>query len=116
MAAKRGDAEAPVERGAATVTVAIRWCAIFAIRFYQAYIRPHLIGRCRFTPTCSEYGIGCIHRHGLVRGGWYTFRRVMRCHPFSRGGVDPVPAARSPRAGAGAPEITGAAEEKHSPS
>ena len=67
------------------------WCAIFAIRFYQAFIRPHLIGQCKFRPTCSEYGIACLQHHGLRRGGWLTLRRLARCHPFSRGGMDPVP-------------------------
>jgi len=66
-------------------------CAIFAIRVYQHYIRPHLFGNCKFTPTCSHYGIGCLERYGLLRGGWLTLRRLVRCHPFAKGGHDPVP-------------------------
>jgi hypothetical protein len=66
-------------------------CAIFAIRFYQSYLRPHLFGNCKFTPTCSEYGIGCFERYGFIRGGWLTLRRLVRCHPFAKGGHDPLP-------------------------
>lgn len=65
--------------------------AIFIIRLYQAYLRPHLFGNCKFDPTCSHYGIGCLERHGLIRGGWLTLRRLVRCHPFAKGGHDPVP-------------------------
>lgn len=71
-----------------------RWTAIFLVRFYQAYIRPHLFGACKFCPTCSEYCIGCLERHGLVRGGLLTARRLLRCHPFAKGGLDPVPPPR----------------------
>jgi putative membrane protein insertion efficiency factor len=70
---------------------AARWLAIFVIRFYQSYIRPHLFGQCKFVPHCSAYGIECIAKHGVLKGGWYTARRVCRCHPFTKGGPDPVP-------------------------
>lgn len=46
---------------------------------------------CRFQPTCSEYAYVALHRHGIVRGGLLAVWRVLRCHPFSRGGLDPVP-------------------------
>lgn len=47
---------------------------------------------CGFEPSCSEYAVLAWHEHGAFRGGWMAFRRVLRCHPFSRGGFDPVPA------------------------
>ncbi len=76
-------------------TRAGRGTAVLLIRAYQACIRPHLIGQCKYCPTCSEYGIQAISQHGLWRGGWLTFRRLLRCHPFARGGIDPVPPRRS---------------------
>ena len=61
------------------------------IGFYRAFISPLLGPRCRFTPTCSSYGLEAIQRHGPWRGGWLTLKRVLRCHPFTPCGCDPVP-------------------------
>ncbi len=64
------------------------------IRGYQRYISPCFPPSCRFTPTCSQYGIQAIERYGLLRGGWLSLKRLLRCHPFHRDGtmkVDPVP-------------------------
>jgi len=69
--------------------------AVFAIRCYQAIIRPHLIGSCKFHPTCSEYAIDAIVQHGLFRGLELALRRVSRCQPFTPGGLDPVPMPNS---------------------
>ena len=68
---------------------------IRAIRFYQAVGSPFLGGHCRHYPTCSHYGIEAIERHGAVRGGWLTTRRVLRCNPLGTAGFDPVPPPRN---------------------
>ncbi len=65
--------------------------AVVLIRCYQAMIRPHLIGSCKFYPSCSEYGIEAFQAHGVLRGLSLTLRRISRCHPFGAGGFDPVP-------------------------
>ena len=61
------------------------------IRFYRRYISPAFPGKCRFIPTCSEYGIEAIEKYGAAKGAWLTFKRLLRCNPFSKGGYDPVP-------------------------
>lgn len=67
-----------------------RRAAILLIRIYQMTLSP-LIGRqCRFVPTCSNYAIEAIERHGLFRGGAMAAWRILRCNPFCRGGFDPV--------------------------
>jgi putative membrane protein insertion efficiency factor len=64
-----------------------------AIRLYQHRISPRLPGRCRFTPTCSEYAATALELHGTRRGSWLTARRLLRCRPYGATGADPVPAA-----------------------
>lgn len=64
---------------------------ILLIRFYQAVISPYLMPSCRFTPSCSAYGIEAISRHGPFRGVWLTLKRIGRCHPWGGSGYDPVP-------------------------
>ncbi len=64
---------------------------IALLRFYRYAISPMLGRNCRFHPTCSEYAIEAIRRHGALRGGWMAAKRVGRCHPFNPGGYDPVP-------------------------
>ncbi|NLJ63799.1 MAG: membrane protein insertion efficiency factor YidD [Christensenellaceae bacterium] len=63
------------------------------VSFYQKAISPHTIGACRFVPTCSEYMRIALERHGALKGLWLGIRRILRCHPFSSGGFDPVPEA-----------------------
>ncbi|MBN1192771.1 MAG: membrane protein insertion efficiency factor YidD [Coriobacteriia bacterium] len=65
--------------------------AVLAIRFYQKFLSPLLPASCRFMPTCSNYTITAIERYGLWRGGWLGLKRIGRCHPWSKGGHDPVP-------------------------
>ena len=64
---------------------------IALLRFYRYAISPMLGRNCRFHPSCSEYAIEAIQRHGALRGGWMAAKRVGRCHPFNPGGYDPVP-------------------------
>ena len=64
----------------------------FALRGYKRWISPMLPHACRFVPTCSEYAIEAVERHGVVPGGWLAATRVLRCHPFGGAGYDPVPA------------------------
>ncbi len=64
---------------------------ISAIRFYQKGISPLTPASCRFHPSCSQYGLEAVQRYGAARGSWLTLRRLARCHPFCKGGYDPVP-------------------------
>lgn len=65
--------------------------AVAALRFYKAAISPWLPRACRYEPTCSVYAREAIERHGFRRGAWLAAKRLARCHPFRRGGFDPVP-------------------------
>ncbi|MCC6286635.1 MAG: membrane protein insertion efficiency factor YidD [Chitinophagaceae bacterium] len=64
---------------------------IWLIRLYQAVISPILGPKCRFTPTCSQYGIEAFKKYGLIKGLWLTVKRISRCHPWGGHGYDPVP-------------------------
>jgi putative membrane protein insertion efficiency factor len=69
-----------------------RMAGLALIRFYQIFISPLIpAGTCRFEPTCSHYGYQAIVKHGLIKGGWLAFYRILRCQPFNPGGYDPVP-------------------------
>ncbi len=61
------------------------------IKLYQWVLSPLLGQRCRFYPTCSQYAIEAIQKHGALRGAVYTIRRLSKCHPWHDGGHDPVP-------------------------
>ncbi|MCC7327540.1 MAG: membrane protein insertion efficiency factor YidD [Burkholderiales bacterium] len=61
------------------------------IRGYQYLLRPLLGNNCRFYPSCSDYALQAIERHGAIRGLWLAVKRVARCHPYHPGGFDPVP-------------------------
>ena len=69
----------------------VAWLLLALIGFYRRFISPILGPRCRFTPTCSAYGLEAIEKHGPWKGGWLTLKRLLRCHPFTPCGCDPVP-------------------------
>ena len=64
---------------------------MLVIEAYRLALSPVLGGFCRYVPSCSVYGQEAIRRHGARRGGWLALRRIARCHPFRKGGLDPVP-------------------------
>lgn len=61
------------------------------IYLYKITLSPFLGGQCRFAPTCSTYAIEAYREHGVIKGTALTARRLARCHPFNKGGYDPVP-------------------------
>ena len=72
------------------------------IRAYQLLVSPLLGPRCRFYPSCSSYALQAIRAHGPLRGTWLAARRLLRCHPWNAGGLDPVP----PPTRVGAPQTS----------
>lgn len=64
---------------------------VLVVRIYRLAISPLLGRNCRFHPSCSEYAIEAIERHGSCKGSWLAARRISRCHPWHPGGYDPVP-------------------------
>jgi uncharacterized protein len=73
------------------ITAAPRTVLILLVRTYQIALSPLLPASCRYYPSCSTYAIEALERHGALRGGWLTLRRLARCNPFRPGGYDPVP-------------------------
>ena len=67
----------------------------FLLRGYQRWISPALLPACRYVPSCSQYALQAVELHGALRGSRLAVWRVLRCHPFVRGGYDPVPEPRS---------------------
>ncbi len=70
-----------------------RRIAAWPIIAYRLTLSRFLGGHCRFTPTCSAYGLEAVQQHGAVKGWWMAVGRICRCHPFHPGGYDPVPPA-----------------------
>jgi putative membrane protein insertion efficiency factor len=68
-----------------------RWILMALVHAYRIVISPLLPPSCRYMPSCSAYALEALERHGALRGGWLTLRRLARCHPFRPGGYDPVP-------------------------
>jgi uncharacterized protein len=61
------------------------------VRGYQMAVSPYLPRACRFVPTCSQYALEALDRYGAAKGLYLAVRRILRCHPFHKGGYDPVP-------------------------
>jgi len=64
---------------------------ILLIKIYQNLLSPLLGAQCRYTPTCSQYGVEAINKYGAFKGGWLTLKRIGRCNPWGGHGHDPVP-------------------------
>lgn len=64
---------------------------VLLVKFYQVCISPLKGPSCRFTPTCSQYAIEALRKHGPFKGSWLALRRILRCHPWGGSGYDPVP-------------------------
>lgn len=64
---------------------------ILPVRFYQLAISPMLPPSCRYVPTCSQYTIEALRKHGPVKGLWLAVKRILRCHPWGGSGYDPLP-------------------------
>lgn len=64
---------------------------IWLIRGYQKLLSPLLGAQCRYTPTCSQYAVEALQKHGALKGGWLAFKRILSCNPFGKHGYDPVP-------------------------
>ncbi len=64
---------------------------VMLIKAYKIMLSPYLPASCRYNPTCSSYGIEAGTKHGAIKGGWLTLKRISRCHPWGDHGYDPVP-------------------------
>lgn len=63
---------------------------IFLIKIYRKYFSPLKVPCCRFYPTCSQYVLEALQKHGIIKGGFMSIKRILRCNPFCKGGYDPV--------------------------
>ena len=70
---------------------------ILAIRLYQRFISPNIMPRCKYYPSCSQYAVTAISRFGVIRGGALAVWRLLRCNPWSKGGLDYVPEKKKKR-------------------
>ncbi|MGB5529046.1 MAG: membrane protein insertion efficiency factor YidD [Ignavibacteriaceae bacterium] len=64
---------------------------IVVIKIYQLLISPLFPPSCRFTPTCSHYTLEALKKYGILKGGWLSLKRILKCHPWGGSGYDPVP-------------------------
>lgn len=87
----------------------MKWAIQWLLRAYKRYVSPMFLPACRYVPTCSEYAMEAVERYGVLRGGLKAAWRLLRCHPFARGGFDPVASSQLPVAGCGpgeGPEVS----------
>lgn len=64
---------------------------LLPVRFYRLFISPLFPSSCRYTPSCSEYAVQAVQKHGPFKGSWLAIKRILRCHPWGGHGYDPVP-------------------------
>lgn len=69
----------------------MKFLFLWLIKAYRFFLSPLLGSNCRFYPTCSAYAQEAIEKHGAIKGGYLSFRRIVKCHPYHEGGFDPVP-------------------------
>ena len=69
----------------------LQFIVLLPVYFYRYSISPLIQPRCRYTPTCSEYTIEAVKKHGILKGGWLAIKRISSCHPWGGSGFDPVP-------------------------
>lgn len=80
----------PEKQSGPVRTGTIARCCVAILKGYKRFISPLLPPSCRFTPTCSEYAMESVQKHGVIRGLMFAVLRLLRCHPFAKGGYDPV--------------------------
>jgi putative membrane protein insertion efficiency factor len=68
----------------------MKYLVLDFLRLYKTFLSPFFPPACRFTPTCSEYAMQAVEKHGAIRGTWLGTKRILRCQPFCKGGFDPV--------------------------
>ncbi len=81
---------ARIHKALGMVLKGIKFLFLTLIRFYRLYLSPLKPPVCRYIPTCSEYAMIAIEKYGPIKGGWMAIKRILRCHPFHKGGYDPV--------------------------
>jgi len=74
-----------------TMKKILQFIVLLPVYFYQYSISPLFPAACRYTPTCSQFTIEAIKKHGILKGGWLAIKRISSCHPWGGSGYDPVP-------------------------
>ena len=69
----------------------MKYVLIFFVRFYRLCISPLGLPCCRFYPSCYAYAVESLQKYGMLKGTWLAVKRILKCHPFHKGGYDPVP-------------------------